>query len=83
MSQSLKIICPNPDCGSARVLRQTGSAHILTNVVQGYETWSRCDAGWWCCLDCWYKWDAVANVHPSKTVRFPAGVVARSLEDEK
>ena len=70
-------ICPNPDCGSARVLRQTGSAQYFEST-----TWRRCDAGWWVCLDCWYKWDAVANVFPSKEVRFPAGVVARVLEKE-
>jgi len=79
-SQRLKIICPN--CNKRRVIRQIGSARILTNVIQGYETWRRCDAGWWVCLDCWYKWDAVANVFPEVEVKFPAGVVARCFEKE-
>ena len=47
------VTCPNPDCGSTHVDRDT---RRIARASGGH-----CNGGWYVCLRCWRKWDGVSD----------------------
>ena len=64
-----------PRCGQGRTYRETRRVERRVVTLENYgepdgHTW----AGWWVCLDCWYKFDGVVDERGGV---LPAGVVGR------
>jgi len=64
-----------PKCGAFRVYRNTEFIAVKLSSQAEAATW----AGWYVCLECWYKFDAVHSWDKEYgVVLFPPGVNRRS-----